>query len=417
MDQTGLVRGGPAVAGAHLIVERIPASLSAAHGLDAVAPHLAVVLLEDAARRKRQNLRPARDFDDLGWRLFFDHAPGIDLHAVRAARMPDAHGQKAQERQHREVRKDGADLHAADECALRRRQPPFGRGLHGVQMGDQGGRCAGVHFDLEVDPAVAAVELRLEVAHPRLVPLIAAAFAGAEADLDHGSVRGTRVVVVAVELLRGQLPVAAQFPAMRAGQDHHAGLGLVEDQVEIPLHVAEIIVQADGVLVETGEDEPAERLDARHLDQPPLLAFEFAVIGFPELRHADQPTAIVVRPAVVGTRERLGIAAVQATQARPAVPAGVEEDAQPSVRVAQHEHGFFAHGVRHEVARIGQLRVVRDVQPAAAEDACLFVFVHARIHERARADGPAFEIDEMRPVRPVGHRADSVFRPAGYAGC
>ena len=204
---------------------------------------------------------------------------------------------------------------------------------------------------------------------------------------------------------------------MRAGQDHHAGLGLVEDQVEIPLHVAEIIVQADGVLVETGEDEPAERFDARHLDQPPLLAFEFAVIGFPELRHADQPTAIVVRPAVVGTRERLGVAAVQATQARPAVPAGVEEDAQPAVRVAYHEHGFFAHGVRHEVARIGQLRVVRDVQPATAEDARLLVFVHVCVHERARADCPAFEIDEMRPVRPVGHRAASVFRPAGYAGC
>ena len=233
MDQTGLVRVAATVSRTHLIVERIAPPLGAAHGLDAVAPHLAVVLLEDAARRKRQDLRLARDFDDLGRRVSFDHPPGIDFHAVGAARMPDAHGQKAQERQHRKVRKDGADLHATDQVALRGGQPVSGRGLHGLQMGGQGRRRAGVHFDLEVDPAVAAVELGLEVAHPRRIALVAAALAGAEADLDHGPVGGAGVVVVTVELLRGQLPVAAQLPAVRAGQGDHAGLGLVEDQVEI----------------------------------------------------------------------------------------------------------------------------------------------------------------------------------------
>lgn len=167
------------------------------------------------------------------------------------------------------------------------------------------------------------------------------------------------------------------------------------------------------MFVETGEDEPAERLDARHLDQPPLRALQFAVVGFVELRHADQPAAVVVRPAVVGTRERLGVAAIEATQARPAVPAGIEEDAQAAVRVAQHEHGLFAHGVRDEVAGIGKLRVVRDVQPATAEDARLLVRIHVRVHERARADRPTFEIDEMRPIPGAGHGAD--FQTAGYA--
>ena len=319
---------------------------------------------------------------------------------MRAAWMPDPNGQETQKGQNGKIRKHVSDMDTTDQFALGSCQALSGRSLHPLHMPCQRGGHAACHVNLEIDPAMPVIQLGFKVSHPGLVaeklPVCRA-----EADFEHALVGRSGMIVVAVELFGGQLPVAAQIPAVQPGQGNHAAFSLVEDEIEIPLHIPEVGIQALGVLVETGKDEAPKRFHAGHFDQTPVLPVELLVIGFFELRHTDEPTLVVIRPAVVGAGKRSGVAGVQAAHARAAMAAGVQKDPDFSACRPADQDRLLAHIVGNEVARIRELGFMRQIEPTAAEDSLLFVPVDLFVNKDPRADCAFFQVNQVRPV----HRA------------
>src|SRR6266852_5349325 len=87
-----LLARGLLVAHPHLVVELQLPSPPTYIRRRTLAPVLAVLLLEDAARAKGQHVLLANLELQLLGQPLVHHAPGVDLHAARPTRMPDAEG-------------------------------------------------------------------------------------------------------------------------------------------------------------------------------------------------------------------------------------------------------------------------------------------------------------------------------------
>ncbi len=135
---------------------------------------------------------------------------------------------------------------------------------------------------------------------------------GAERGLDRREMAPRHMVGVAAEILGGELPVARHDPFMRR-DDLDAALAPVDEGVDIPGHLAEIVEQRRRSRVECREEQPFVAVELRDRDEPPALTVELAVIGFLQIRHADQPPVIAVGPAVIGADETRGVAVRRGT--------------------------------------------------------------------------------------------------------
>ena len=102
--------------------------------------------------------------------------------------------------------------------------------------------------------------------------------AAAEPDLDAGQVVPLDVVGVAAEILGGELPIARHDPFM-GRDDLDAAFAPVDEGVEIPGHLAEILAQRRRLGIEGGEPESLVTLQLRNGDQAQRPAVQFAVIG------------------------------------------------------------------------------------------------------------------------------------------
>ncbi len=120
------------------------------------------------------------------------------------------------------------------------------------------------------------------------------------------------MVGVATEILGRELPIARHDPFVHAANHLDATLAPVEERVEIPAHLAEILAQRRRLGIEGGEVQPFVIVELRHWHQAPALAIELAVIGLFQIRDADQFAVIAVGPAVIGAGEARGVAIVRA---------------------------------------------------------------------------------------------------------
>ena len=194
--------------------------------------------------------------------------------------------------------------------------------------------------------------------------------------------------------------------------DFDPALAPVDERVEIPRHLAEIVAQWRRLGVEGGEQQPLVIVELRHRHEAPALAVQFAVVGFLQIRHAGQPPVIAVGPAVIGAGEAGGIAGIGAAQPVAAMAADVQKRVHLALRVAHHQHRVFAHIGGEEIAGRGDLAVMAQKQPAAGEDLLQFLLVDLRLDEDAAADQAAFAVDEPGAV--ICHRRLPVMpRPPG----
>src|SRR5207248_7559671 len=117
------------------------------------------------------------------------------------------------------------------------------------------------------------------------------------------------------------------------------------------------------------EDHAAIDLEMRNLDQAQAGAIELTVIGLGVKGHSDQAALVVIRPAVIAARERRGVSAFVEADPVPAMAAGIKEGVDAASGVAPYDHGVFAHEAGDVVARLRNLRLVADEEPAARKDA------------------------------------------------
>ena len=203
----------------------------------------------------------------------------------------------------------------------------------------------------------------------------------------HGRVVGPLDVIgVAAEALGGELPVGVEGPLVHAAYDLGAALGAVEEGVEVPGHLAEVVEEGRGFGVEGGEVEAAIVVDLGDGHEAPLGGVEFVVVGLLETGDGDELAVGAVGPAVVGADEGGGVAGVGAADAVAAVSTDVEEGVNLAGGVAGDEDGVLAHVGGEEVAGVGYLGLVAEEEPAAGEDALLFLLVDVGFDVDAAAD-------------------------------
>ncbi len=150
-----------------------------------------------------------------------------------------------------------------------------------------------------------------------------------------------RDVVIVRAVVDQCLPVDRLEPFHRA-ERLHAAVAPIEHGVEIPARVAQIGLEARGVLGPGREDDPSVGLGAS-LNQSKGRPVERVVIGLGFPGDVFEGAVVAVGPAVIGAHEALGVAVVAAHHAVAAVAAHVEERVEPALSVAGQDDRVFAH--------------------------------------------------------------------------
>jgi maltose alpha-D-glucosyltransferase/alpha-amylase len=141
-------------------------------------------------------------------------------------------------------------------------------------------------------------------------------------------------------------------------------------------------VNLEGLLlgVEGGEHESAVGVDLLGLGQSVVLLAE--ALGEAALvRHVDQVAVVGEGPGVVEAAEPLLVAATLAAHLGAAVRARVQQDPDLVVLVPGEEHRPAGNLAGDEVAGLGNLRLVPDIDPALVEDPLALRLEHLTVGE------------------------------------
>src|SRR5262249_36560519 len=131
----------------------------------------------------------------------------------------------------------------------------------------------------------------------------------------------------------------------------------------------------------------------------PPLPLQLPIVGLLEIRHPHQPPIVAIGPAMIGAGEGLGIAPIGPAEAITPMAAHIEKGMDLSLAVSSHENRVFAHGGAEEVARLGDLALMAQKQPAAGEDLLQLLLVDPPLDEDAPADQAPVGIDQTADVR------------------
>jgi hypothetical protein len=206
-----------------------------------------------------------------------------------------------------------------------------------------------------------------------------------------GEMAGGDVIIVRA-IVDQRLPVDRLEPFHRP-QCLHAAVPAVERGVQIPARVAEVGLEARGVLGPGREDDAGVSLDAG-LDQTEGRSVERVVIGLPLAGDMLERAVVAIGPAVIGAGETGGVSGVGATHPGTAVPTDVQECIDSAIAVAHDEDRVLAHIGRHEVARMRDLCFMTQEEPAAREDPFELLRVDLGIDEDPSTDKPVVGIDQ-----------------------
>src|SRR5438105_332692 len=198
----------------------------------------------------------------------------------------------------------------------------------------------------------------------------------------------------AAEILGRELPIARHDPFVNAADHLDAALAPVEEGVEVPAHLAEILAQGRRRRIEAREEEPFVLVELRDRHEAPALPIQFVVVSLFEVGHGDQLAVIAVGPAVISAGKARGIAVIGAAKAIAPMPAHIEKSSHDSVGATYHEHRVFAHIGREEIAGLRDLAIMAQIEPAAREDALQLLLIDLRLDKDPPADMPAGEIDQ-----------------------
>ncbi len=184
--------------------------------------------------------------------------------------------------------------------------------------------------------------------------------------LEKGGVERPHVVAVQT-VKRKHFPVCPDAILLRARNHAPTLLRLVENEIDVILGVAEISDKVLDSRMKAYEIKPAIVVDSRRRDKPHrLLAKTRAVTRL--IRHTDQIAMVVERPRVIEALEKLGVALVEAADIGAPVGAAIVKHPHAPVAAAHPKERLAGHRSTAEVARVGNLGVVTDIEPAALEN-------------------------------------------------
>jgi hypothetical protein len=173
--------------------------------------------------------------------------------------------------------------------------------------------------------------------------------------------------MVGVEAVgRNHLPVGADSVKLRAGDDAHSSLGLIENQVDIFTGRPEIPFERFNLGIEAYEIETAIVVEPWRLAQGKLVAVKIGRVSG-GIRNSDQPSQVVERPCVVKALEGVSVAIIHAADFRAPVRATVVKYPHDAVFAAHEDERPSSDFAPVEIARMLNLGFVADIQPGPIE--------------------------------------------------
>ena len=187
------------------------------------------------------------------------------------------------------------------------------------------------------------------------------------ADLPHGPMQGAQVVVIAGEVVRAGLPVGVDDEALGCSEHLHTLAVKAEEQIEVPGHAPEVLLQRRRGRVEGCEDQPVVGADLRSRGESVVFLTHSAECVSPQ-RCTDELAVAAVGPAVVRAAEVGGVARVGSANLNTPVPASIEQDVDLAGLVAGDDEVVLTDLADDVVTVRRDLRIVGQVHPAATED-------------------------------------------------
>ena len=106
------------------------------------------------------------------------------------------------------------------------------------------------------------------------------------------------VVAVPNEIVHGKLPVGVHQPLVRTRQEFDAAFTAIQNHVEVPGHVAQVVLQRRRVPVEGGEQQTLVAGQLRDRHQAMCIQVQFLEVNFLVAGHIAQATIVGKCPAM-----------------------------------------------------------------------------------------------------------------------
>jgi hypothetical protein len=177
-----------------------------------------------------------------------------------------------------------------------------------------------------------------------------------------------RRVVAVGGVVPAQLPVSVDRDPARIGP--HLDLPVRRPHPPLVQHLrrrTEVFGQRWNVGVERPEHQPFAHLDTGESAEPVAGTVEAIAVRGRE-RDGHTSTIVRVRPPVIGAGESLLVAPSAGAQLHSAMHASVQQRVDAAVSGAGHDHGSTTDRNSDEVVRFGDLALVGEEHPCAAED-------------------------------------------------
>src|SRR5712691_6015168 len=147
---------------------------------------------------------------------------------------------------------------------------------------------------------------REETALPRLP----SRYRGAKAGADGGEVTPRHMVGVAGKIFRREFPVTRDDPLMHPTHDLNAALTTVEERVQVPRHLPEIVQQRGRHRVKGRKEQALVTVELGDRDEAPLCPVQLLIIGLLEIGHTLEASIVAIGPAMIRAGEAGRIAAI-----------------------------------------------------------------------------------------------------------
>jgi len=196
--------------------------------------------------------------------------------------------------------------------------------------------------------------------------------------LNIGLMHGWQVIAVEAVLYQ-QLPIGADAVSRTAGNNPPASqdLGGIECKVDPAASLSQVVGEVLDVRIKADEMQTAIAVDPRRSLEAERTTVEAVGVGR-LVRYPDQLAISVEGPAMVEALKRLTVPSILPADQRSAMGAGVKENANVAITSANEEDGTAGDGAPAVVARLLDLRLVANVQPAAIEDTLALEVEHIR---------------------------------------
>jgi hypothetical protein len=203
-------------------------------------------------------------------------------------------------------------------------------------------------------------------------------------------------------LFASGLPVGPDDEALRRSKHLKALVGALKQNIEIPLGVAEEVLERLALVIPGSEDEAAVEGHPSLLQAEFGLAHHRAVHAFLLHRGGQEVTVGTEGPAVVDALVDRRIARIHGGDLHASMRAHVEGHTYLAILAAGHDHRIRPHVTHDEVVLGGDFGFMAKEQPAMPEDPLHFQVVDLVVRQGPHLHFAGVDLDQILDFRAVG---------------